>query len=154
MIQKTDLEAELKDAMRARDRLRLEAIRMVLTTIKLAEVDKKGALDESEIANILMKEVKSLHETIEDARRADREELIEPLEAKISILEGYLPKGLTEDEIRSLIMAAIEETGATSPKQMGMVMGKLIPQTRGRADGKVVSDLVRKMLSDPNQPDA
>jgi len=148
MIQKTDLEAELKDALRARDRLRLEAIRMVLTTIKLAEVDRKSALDEAEIADILMKEVKSLNETIEDARRADREDMIEPLEEKIRILEGYLPKGLTEDEIRTLILDAIEETGATSPKQMGMVMGKLIPQTKGRADGKVVSDLVRKILAE------
>ena len=148
MIQKSDLEAELKDAMRARDRLRLDAIRMVLTTIKLAEVDKKSALDEAEIANILMKEVKSMHETIEDARRADREEMIEPLEAKINILEGYLPKGLTEDEIRALILEVIEESGATSLKQMGMVMGKLIPKTKGRADGKVVSDLVRSMLAE------
>lgn len=148
MIQKADLEAELKVAMRARDRLRLDAIRMVLTTIKLAEVEKKSALEEAEIANILMKEVKSLNETIEDARRANREDMIAPLEAKIKILEGYLPKALAEDEIRSMIADVIEETGATSPGQMGMVMSKVIPQTKGRADGKVVSDLVRKMLSE------
>ena len=148
MIQKADLEAELKNAMRARDRLRLDALRMVLTTIKLAEVDKKGPLEDTDIANILMKEIKSLNETIEDAKRAEREDLIEPLETKISILEEYLPAGLSEEEIRSLIAVTIQETGAASVQQMGMVMGKLIPQTKGRADGKLVSKLVREMLAE------
>ena len=95
-----------------------------------------------------MKEIKSFNETIEDAKRAGREDLIEPLETKISILEEYLPAGLNEEEIRALIAETIQETGAASVQQMGMVMGKLIPQTKGRADGKLVSKLVREMLAE------
>ena len=142
------IESDFKDAMRARDDLRKRTYRMVLSAIKLAEVDKGEPLEEPDVLVILQKEIKSRRETIADAERADRADIAEEAEAEIRILEVYLPQPLTQDEIEDMANEAITEVGASSPKEMGMVMKVLMPRVQGRAYGSQVSQIVRQLLVD------
>jgi hypothetical protein len=118
-----------------------------LTSIKLAEVEKIDSLDESELIAVLQKEAKMRHETIEEAKRAEREDLIGPLEEELAVLESYLPKPLTPEELENLARETISEVGATSVQEMGSVMKQLMPKVQGRADGKAVSEAVRGLLT-------
>ncbi|MFC1922444.1 GatB/YqeY domain-containing protein [Chloroflexota bacterium] len=140
------IESDFKDAMRASDDLRKRTYRMVLSSIKLAEVDKGEPLEEPDVLVILQKEIKSRRETIADAERADRADIAAEAEAEIRILEPYLPQPLTHDEIEEMANEAIAEVGASSPKEMGMVMKVLMPRVQGRADGSQVSQIVRQLL--------
>ena len=132
--------------MRAKDTIRKNTVRMALSAIKNAEIAKKSELEEPAILAILQKEVKSRRETIEAAEQAGRNDLIEEAEAEIAILETFLPKAMTPEELESLVREAISESGATTPREMGQVMQLLIPRVQGRADGKEVSLMVRKLL--------
>jgi uncharacterized protein YqeY len=147
MDTKTQLQNALKDALRAGEERRKATIRMALAAIRNAEIDRRGELDEPELQAILQKEVKSRRETLEEAQGAGRQDLVEEAEAEIAILEQYLPKALTHEEITSMAKTAIEEVGATSPREMGQVMKVLMPRVRGRADGSEVSQIVREMLA-------
>jgi uncharacterized protein YqeY len=140
------IENDMKDAMRNKDEVRKRTLRMALSEIKLAEVAKGDALDEAEIIAILQKEVKSRREAIADAERADRPDLIVDANADIAILETYLPQPLTPAELEALAQEAIEETGATSMREMGQVMKVLMPRLEGRATGQEASQAVRKLL--------
>jgi uncharacterized protein len=146
MIIKTRLENELKDAMRAGDDLRRRTLRMVLSAIKLAEVEKGGSLEEAAILGILQKEVKTRRETVDEATHAGRPELAAAANDEISVLEEYLPKQLTDAELEILAQQAILEVGASSPTEMGNVMKVIMPQVQGRADGARVSQMVRQLL--------
>ncbi len=146
MTLKDQLNHTVQDAMRAGDERRKTTLRMALSAIKLAEVQKGGPLDETAVLGILQKEVKSRHEAIEDARKAQRPDLETAAQAEIAILQAFLPQPLTTEELEQMVRAAIAETGAASPRDMGKVMGLLTPRTKGRADGKAVSDLVKHML--------
>jgi uncharacterized protein YqeY len=141
------LRADLKTAMRARDDVRKTTIRMTLAALKNARVSKNADLTPDEELGVVSKEARQLKDAIVEFRRGNREDLVEATSAQVEILEQYLPQPLGEDEIRGLIQAAIAETGATSPKQMGLVMRVLMPQVRGRADGGVVSQMVRTILA-------
>lgn len=147
MSLKTKLEDELKQAMRSGNDLTKSTLRLCLSAIKLAEVDKRGELDESAILGILQKEVKSRRETMEEARAAGRDDLVEGAEAEIEILLAYLPEPLTPEQLLELVQAAIKEAEATSPEDMGSVMKLLMPRIQGRADGKVASAAVREQLA-------
>ncbi len=136
--------------MKARDNLKKVTVRMALAAIKNAEIQKGGALDEPTMLALVQKEIKNRHDTIEDAKRASRADLIADGEAEIAVLQAFLPQQLAQDELEALVNAAIAETGAASPRDMGNVMRVLMPQVKGRADGKVVSNLVRQRLL--NQP--
>lgn len=142
------IEKDFKDAFRARDEVRKRTLRMVLASIKLAEVDKGKPLVEEEVSAILQKELKSRRESIADAKQAGRPDIVAEAESEISILEEYLPQQLTQDEINSLANKAIAEVGASSPQEMGNVMKVLMPRVKGRADGSVVSQTVRKFLAE------
>jgi len=144
---KTKLSEDLKDAMRAKDELRKRTLRMALAEIKNAEVDKNAALDESGILAILQKEVKSRFETLEGAEKAGREDLVAEAKAEIVVLEEYLPQGLSPEELEDIIRDTIAEVGATSPREMGQVMQAVMPKVRGRADGKEVNQIVRRLLN-------
>ncbi|NUM43062.1 MAG: GatB/YqeY domain-containing protein [Anaerolineales bacterium] len=146
MTLKEQINNAIKDAMRAGDELRKTTLRMALSAIKLAEVQKGGPLDEATVLGLVQKEVKSRHEAIEDARKANRPDLEAGAHAEIAILQEFLPQALTSAELEQLVREAVAEAGATSPREMGKVMGLLTPRTKGRADGKVVSDLVKQML--------
>ena len=141
------IESDFKDAMRAEDEMRKRTLRMVLSSIKLAEVDKGETLEEPDVLAIIQKEIKSNRESIADAKRADRADIVTEAEAEIKILEAYLPQPLTQNEIEAMAQEAIAEVGAASPKEMGMVMKVLMPRVQGRADGSQVSQTVRQLLT-------
>lgn len=147
MSTKEKLTQSLKEAMKAKDERRKRVVRMAMTAIKNAEIEKKGELDEPDVLAILQKEVKARHETIEGAKKAQREDLITEAEAEIAILEEYLPQALSREELENLVKEAIAEADATSPKEMGLVMKVLMPKVRGRADGKEANQIVRELLS-------
>ena len=142
------IESDFKDAMRAGDDMRKRTYRMVLSAIKLAEIDKGKSLEEPDVLVILQKEIKSRRESIADAERADRADIVAEAKAEINILKAYLPQPLTQDEIEAMANEAVAEVGATSPKEMGMVMKVLMPRVQGRADGSLVSQIVRQLLAD------
>jgi uncharacterized protein YqeY len=141
------LRADLKTAMRARDDVRKTTIRMTLAALKNARVAKNADLTPDEALGVVSKEARQLQDAIVEYRRGNREDLVEAASAQIDILKEYLPQPLSEDEIRELVQQAIAETGAASPKQMGLVMRVLMPQVRGRADGGMVSQMVRTVLA-------
>jgi uncharacterized protein YqeY len=144
---KESLTQSLKQALRDKDERRKRTIRLALAAIKNAEIDSMSDLDEAGILGILQKEVKSRRETIEGAERAGRDDLIIESLAEIDILEEFLPKPLTQDELLDLVKDAIEEAGASSLGEMGGVMKIIMPKVAGRADGKEVSIIVRQTLS-------
>jgi uncharacterized protein YqeY len=147
MNTKEQLQKDLKVAMLNKDGLRKTTIRMVLAAIKNAEINKGQELEDSEIQGIVHKEVKSRRETIEDAKRANRLDIVHENESEIEILEAYLPKQLSTDEINSMARSAIDEVGASSPNEIGQVMKVLMPRVRGQADGKEVNQIVRQLLA-------
>lgn len=148
MTSKQELEAELKDAIRAGEKRRKGTLRMVLTAVKLEEVERGGALDEVALLKILQGEAKARQETIEDANKAGRSDLAEEAHAELEIIQTFLPEPLRDEEIEELARQAIEETGAEDMNQMGQVMGRIMPQVTGRADGKRVSEIVRGLLAE------
>ena len=147
MSLKETLNNELKEALRAKDELRKTTIRGALAAIKQVEVDQRKELEDADILGILQKEVKSRKETIADAEKAERPDMIEQAEAEIAILEKFLPKGLSEEEVEAIVRETIAEVGAASMSDMGKVMGAVMPKIKGRADGGVVNQLVRKLLA-------
>ena len=146
MHSKERLRADLKVAMKARDDVSKTAIRMVLAAIKNAEIDKRGDLDEGEALAVIQKAVKQRYETIEEAVAAGRNDLAEAEQAEATILEKYLPEQLARDEIAEHARAAIEEVGASTPKDTGNVMRVLMPKLKGQVDGKLVNEVVRELL--------
>jgi len=157
MSLKKELQEALQNAIRAKDEMRKNTLRMALTSIRMAEDRKLAKLDETEdrkdaelnddeVLGVLQKEVKSRQETIADAGKADRPDLIVEAEAQIAILEEYLPKPLSQDELEELARQSIEEAGAESPREMGQVMKILVPKLGGRATGQEASQAVRKLL--------
>jgi uncharacterized protein YqeY len=147
MLTKESLEEDLKNAMRARDEVSKRTLRMVLTAVKLAEVDRRGPLDEPTLLALIQKEIKTRRESVEEAERANRSDMVAATQAEIDFLIGYLPQPLTSEELESLARQAIEEVGASEPSDMGKVMKVLMPRIQGRADGKATSELVRSLLS-------
>lgn len=136
----------MKDAMRAKEKARLSTIRLVLSAIKQVEVDTRTELDDNAILAILDKMVKQRRESIKQYEDAGRQELADIEHAEIEVLQEFLPKPLTDDEIAELIDQAISSTGAESIKDMGKVMGILKPQLQGRADMGQVSGKIKSRL--------
>lgn len=147
MLSKEALEADLKGAMKDGDDVRKWTLRMVLAAVKLAEVEKRGPQDESSLISILQREIKSRRESIADAERAHRDDLIAASQAEIAVLQSYLPQRISQDDLHNLVRKAIQETGASGPQDMGKVMKAVMPAVQGRADGKDVNELVRSMLA-------
>ncbi len=144
-IQEQLLDA-MKVAMKAKDSLRLTTIRMARTALKNVEIDTRQELDEAAAIKVLSTLVKQRREAAE-AYRETRPELAEKEELEVVILQEFLPAQLSEAEIEALVAKAVAESGAGSMKDMGAVMKLVTPQTTGRADGKLVSNLVRKLLA-------
>jgi len=152
MALKEKLQSDLTAAMRARDELRSGTIRMVLTAIKNEEVSGKEAreLSDSEIITVLSREAKKRREAAEAYEHAGARDRASNEKAEGLIIAEYLPAQLSEAEIKELIAAAIAETGAAGPQQMGLVMKSIQPKIAGRADGGLVSSLVKAALSGGN----
>ena len=146
MTIKTQLTDSMKDAMKSGDKVRKNTVSMVLAAIKQAEVDKRIELDDTAVLNVIQKEVKNRREALEEAKKANRADLIEANEAEIKVLEAFLPKAMPADELRALVQAAITETGAASPADMGKVMKVVMAKVAGRAPNDMVSATVRELL--------
>lgn len=146
MTTKKQLEEALKEAMRSRDDVRKRTLRMVIAAIKLSEVEKGKDLDNSELIAVLQKEVKSRRESITDAQRAGRSDLVDAAEVEIKVLEEYLPEPITPDKLVLMAKEAIDEIGATSMREMGQVMKVLMPRIQGQATGEQASQIVRRLL--------
>ncbi len=146
MTIKTQLNDSLKDAMKSGDEVRKRTVRMALASIKQVEVDKRIELDDAAVMGILQKEVKNRREALEEARKANRADLIEANEAEIRVLEAFLPKAMPAEELRAIVQAAIAETGASAPADMGKVMKVVMPKVAGRAPNDMISATVRELL--------
>jgi hypothetical protein len=147
---KTKLNESMQDAMRSSDEVRKRTVRMVIAAIKQSEVDKQTTLDDVGVVGLIQKEIKNRREAVEEAKKAERADLVGDNEAEIKVLEKFLPEAMPVDELRSLVQEAIAETGAASPSDMGKVMKIVMGKVAGRAPGDMVSQVVRDLL--PKQP--
>ena len=140
------LEAAMRDAMRARDEQRTQTLRMAMAAAHNLKIERRRDLTDEEVVDVLTRQVKQRRESIEMYRAGGREDRAAAEEAEAAILAEFLPEQLSEAEVEALARAAIAETDASTPADLGRVMGRLAPQTRGRADGRLVSDVVRRLL--------
>jgi uncharacterized protein YqeY len=147
MDTKTKLNEAMKEAMKSGDNLRKQTIRMVLAAVKQAEVDKRVDLDEAAVTALIQKEVKNRREALEEAKKANREDLVAGNQSEIKILEEFLPKAMPIEELKALVQAAITETGAAAPSDMGKVMKAVMPKVAGRAPNDMISATVKELLS-------
>ncbi|MDX1614822.1 MAG: GatB/YqeY domain-containing protein [Candidatus Promineifilaceae bacterium] len=146
MSLKDQLRADLASAMREGDPFKRDTLRMLVAAIKQEEVDRQVNLHDEGVSMVLSKQAKQRRESIEDARRAGRDDLVENEMAELALIESYLPEMLGPEEIEQEASQVIAETGATGIKDMGRVMGQLMPRLQGKADGKLVSKIVRELL--------
>ncbi|MBP1778026.1 MAG: uncharacterized protein H6Q86_4037 [candidate division NC10 bacterium] len=144
---KAQLNEDLKSALRSGDKLRTSVIRLLTALIKNREVEKRGPLTDAEAIQAVSASCKQRQEAIEQYRQGGRQDLVDKETAELAILQTYLPAALSPDELQTLVREAIQDAQASSPREMGKVMALLMPKVTGRADGKVVSTLVREMLS-------
>jgi len=140
------LMADMKQAMRDKDVLRRDVIRMVRAAIKNAQIEKQAPLDDQEVIAVLTKEVKKRRESIEMFAKGGRDDLVAQEEAEIGVLDDYMPEMMSEQEIEAVASTIIAEMGASGPAQFGPVMGKTMAKLRGQADGKLVNQVVKRLL--------
>ena len=143
---KERLADDMKEAMKSKDRLKLSTIRLVRAEIKNAEIEKGESLNEDDVTGVLARELKKRRESMVLYEEGGRPELVEKEGKEAAILEEYLPEQLGHEEVEALVDEAIEATGAGSVKEIGKVMGILMPKVKGRADGTVVSGIVKAKL--------
>jgi len=141
------LMADLKDAMRKHQEVRVSAIRMARSAIAYEAIDRGRPLDDGEIIGVLSRLIKQRRESIEAFEKGNRPDLVAREQEELEILLSYMPQQMSRDEIVQEARATIREVGATGPGDLGKVMSKLAPRLRGRADGRVISDVVRELLS-------
>lgn len=146
MNMKETLFEDMKKAMRDKDLMRKELLQIVRAAILQVEKDQKIEVDDAGAAEIITKEHKKRVENLNDLKDSGREDILEKNRAEILILEEYLPKQLSEQEITDIVNAAIKQTGASSARDMGKVMQVIMPQVKGKADGKLVNQIVKKQL--------
>lgn len=138
---------QMKEALKSGDRLRLSTIRMIRTAIKNKEIDLRKKLDEDEIVRVIQGMVRKGEESVEQFRAGGRMDLVEKETQELEILKSYLPQSLTREEILKVIDESIQETQALSLKDLGKVMKSVMPKLTGRADGKLINQLVKERLS-------
>jgi len=136
----------LHESMRNHDEIARDTMRMILTSLKLAEVEKKQELDDTAVLALVQKEIKSRHESIVDFNKGNRADLVEKTEKEIKVLEQFLPKQLTDDELKTVVEEAIKEVDAQNPADMGKVMKIVIPKVQGKASSDRISGLVKQLL--------
>ena len=144
---KERLDQDLKTAMREKAQQRLDTIRMLKSAIKYREIELMKPLDDAGIQGVIASEIKRRRDSVEQYRAANRADLADKEDAEIRILQAYQPQQLTQAELEAKVDEAVKKVGAQGPKDMGAVMKALLPEVQGRAEGKVVSDLVKARLS-------
>lgn len=148
-MQKQDLKDQLKEAMLAKDELKTSVLRFILSGITYYEINKGGAgyeATDEDVMAVINKEAKQRRDSITEFEKAGRQDLVDKEKSELSILESYLPQQMSEEEVKKLVDEAVSSTGASSPSDMGKVMGALMPNVKGKADGQLVSRLVKEAL--------
>lgn len=142
------LTEDMKTAMKAgpASKVRLDTIRFLRSALKNVEIDKKAPLTDEDVLGVITKQVKQLKDSIDEFQKAGRSDLVEKAQAEVAVLSDYLPQQMSEAEVRDLARQIITEVGAQGPKDMGKVMGPLVARTKGRADGKLVNQVVKELL--------
>ncbi|MBN2044115.1 MAG: GatB/YqeY domain-containing protein [Anaerolineales bacterium] len=146
MSLKAQIQKVLTEAMKARDEQTKIPLRLVMAAIKEAEINQKGELTDADVLRLVQKEAKARQDTIADAEKAERPDLIEQAKAELAVLEQFLPEALSDEALEAVIRETIAEVGASSMADMGGVMKTLMPKIQGRADGGKVSQMVRQIL--------
>jgi len=146
MSLKEQLLEDLKEAMKQKEAVRKNAIQMARAAILQVEKDKQITLDDDGVTDVIAKEVKKRKDVLPEYEKSGREDLIRDLNIEIETLMKYLPQQLTEEELEAIVRQTVEETGASSPRDMGRVMQAVMPKVKGRADGKMVNAIVKKIL--------
>lgn len=147
MALREKLDEDLKSAMRAKDSLRMNTIRALKSAVKYREIELMKPLDDAGILGVMATEIKRRRDSVEQYRAGNRADLADKEEAEIKILQEFLPQQLTPAEVEAKVIEVIARVGAQGPKDMGAVMKALLPDVQGRADGKVVSELVKQRLA-------
>ena len=146
MALKDRLTDDLKDAMRQRDAKRRDTLRLLLSAIRYEEIARKGDLDDDAVTQTLSKQAQQRRDSITAYEKGERPDLVAQEQAELEIIKAYLPEPMSAYEVGAIVQAAIADAGATGPQDMGKVMGRIMPQVRGRADGKQVSAMVQARL--------
>ncbi|MCG3208438.1 MAG: putative protein YqeY [Anaerolineae bacterium] len=141
------INADLKESMKSGDKFRTETIRNLKSAIKYAEIEVGGMLDDAGVQAVLAKQAKQRRDSIAEFSKAGRTDLVDKEQAELALLEAYLPEQLTADKIKEMAQAVVTQLGVSDAKGMGLVMKELMPQLQGRADGKLVSQIVRELLA-------
>ena len=147
MSLKETLMADLKLAMKEKDTIRKNTVQMVRSAVLQYEKDNKAVLDDDGVIGVIAKELKQRRDSLPEFEKSGREDLVANLKKEMEVLMQYLPEQLSEDELGNIIKAAIDETGASSMKDMGKIMGIVTEKTKGRADAKMIGAIAKKMLS-------
>lgn len=142
------IQEDLKKSMKAKDGTRVSVLRFLLASVKNSEKEKRESLDDEEILSEIAASAKRRRESIEAFRQGGRQDLVQKEEAELAILQEYLPDQLSPEAVRGIVQEVIEDLGARSPSDLGRVMKELMPRLRGKADGKLVNQIVREALSD------
>ncbi len=146
MSLKAKLMEDLKLAMKNKEEVRKSVVTLIRAAIKQYEVDNRVELDEEGVLDIVSKQMKQRKDALEEFKKADRQDLVDQTEAEIKVLTEYLPAQLSEEEVEKIVIETIQEVGASSMKEMGKVMSAMMPKVKGKADGKIVNELVKKHL--------
>ena len=146
MSLKERLLEDMKIAMRDKDVIRKNAVQMTRSAVLQIEKDKKVTLDDDGIIEVIAKEVKQRRDSMPEYEKSGRQDLIDNLKTEIEVLMQYLPQQLTEEELELIVKQAIEDTGANSAKDMGKLMQAVVPKTKGRADGRMINQIAKKLL--------
>lgn len=144
---KEEIMADFKTAMKEKDKMRLSTLKLLKSSLRNKEIEEGGDLKEEEIRALLAKEAKQREESIEQYEKGNRQDLADKEKKELEIIQSYLPDPLSEAELDELVDKVIEDTGAADMSDMGQVMGKIMPEVRGRADGSKVQQLVQRKLS-------
>ena len=146
MSLKQKLQEDLKSSMKNKDTNKKSVITLIRASIKQYEVDNRVELGDEEITDLIAKQLKQTRDSREEFAKAGRDDLVSKAEAEIEVLKEYLPQQLSEEELNEIVIATISEVGATSMKDMKQIMSSIMPKVKGRADGKLINELVRKNL--------
>ncbi|GEN50697.1 GatB/YqeY domain-containing protein [Alkalibacterium pelagium] len=147
MARLDELNQEMKIAMKAKDKEKLSTIRMLKSALQTEQINKGEELTEEDELTVLSREKKQRVESLNEFKAAGRDDLVLKLEREIEIVDDYLPAQLSEEEVREIVQDTVEQTGASSMKDMGKVMGALMPKVKGKADGNLVSSIVKEELN-------
>ncbi|EIA20313.1 GatB/YqeY domain-containing protein [Listeria fleischmannii] len=142
-----NLNEDMKQAMRNKEKEKLSVIRMLKAALQNGAINQGGTLSEDDEITVLSREMKQRRDSLSEFEKAGREDLAEKVRAEIVIVEHYSPKQLTDDELEEIVKVTIAEVGATSKADFGKVMGKIMPKVKGKADGNAVNNFVKKYLS-------